>query len=240
MRIAVVDNEEKEIQRYHELIQKYEEETAEKNRVFYFSSGFDLLENFPADLDCIFLDIDMPQLNGLETAHKIREKDEDVILIFVTNLPQFAIDGYKVQALDFLLKPFKYVDLKVELSKVKRFTMKTKAESSLWISLKGESRKVDCSDITYIEIIHHDVIIHQNKGEDLRFRGSLSAIEEKLSTSSFVRIGSPFIVNLKYVEGISKNECLLFNGKFLPIGRQYKQNLLAKLNAYLNRDLGEL
>lgn len=113
MKVAIVENEEKEIKNYFQLLKQYEKEMKQKVEVLIFKNGYDFIENYKNDIDCVFMDIDMPGINGLETSKKLRELDEDVIIIFVTNLPQFAIDGYKVQALDFLLKPLDYVNLKV-------------------------------------------------------------------------------------------------------------------------------
>lgn len=237
MRIAIVENEEKERNHYCELLKEYEKENAgTKNEVFLFDNGFDFIEKYPSDLDCIFMDIDMPQINGMETSKKIREIDPDVIIIFVTNLPQFAIDGYKVQALDFLLKPFRYIDLKVELEKIKRYRETKIKTKSLWITQKGNTKRIQLDDIIYIEVIHHDVIIH-TLNDEVKFRGSLTAIEEKLDELTFERIGNSFIVNLRFVEGIVKGECKLTGNIYLPISRNNKTRFLDKLNSFMNYDL---
>ena len=236
MRIAVVENEEQERKHYLELLDEYEKETNVKNEVFMFSNGFDFIEKYPTDLDCVFMDIDMPQINGLEASKKVRDFDPEVMIIFVTNLPQFAIDGYKVQALDFLLKPFKYIDLKVELEKVNRYRETKVKIRSLWVTQKGSSKRIQLDKIVYIEVIHHDVIIH-TLNDEIKFRGSLTAIEEKMDKSSFVRIGSSFIVNLMYVEGVVKGQCKLQGDIYLPISRSNKSEFMDKLNSYLNYDL---
>lgn len=236
MKIAIVENEEKEITKYLEFIKQYENETKERVEVSTFNNGFDFIENYEADFNCVFMDIDMPGINGLETSQKLRELDQDIIIIFVTNLPQFAIDGYKVQALDFLLKPLDYVNFKVELNKVNRFCKSTKKKKSLWINQKGGNYKIPFNDIIYIEIIRHDVVIHTVESE-YKFRGSLTSIEEKLDKDMFIRIGSPFIVNLAYVEGVVKGECVLQNKVRIPISRQNKTMFMEALNSYLNFDV---
>lgn len=236
MKVAIVENEEKEIKNYFQLLKQYEKEMKQKVEVLIFKNGYDFIENYKNDIDCVFMDIDMPGINGLETSKKLRELDEDVIIIFVTNLPQFAIDGYKVQALDFLLKPLDYVNLKVELNKVNRFCNSLPKKKSLWINQKSGNYKIPFSEIVYIEIIRHDVVIHTINSE-FKFRGSLTAIEENLDKDVFIRIGSPYIVNLTFVEGVSKGECLLAGDKKLPISRKNKALFMEALNSYLNFDV---
>lgn len=236
MKIAIVENEEIEISKYLDYVKKFELEMKEKIEVATFNNGFDFIENYPADINCVFMDIDMPGINGLETSLKIREIDSEVMIIFVTNLPQFAIDGYKVQALDFLLKPLDYINFKVELQKVIRFNNTLNKKKCLWINQKGSSYKIQFSDIVYIEIVRHDVIIHTINNE-YKFRGSLSAIEEKLDHDLFIRIGSPYIVNLTYVSGVIKGECVLEGNINLPISRQNKVDFMEALNSFLNFDV---
>ena len=236
MRIAIVENEEKEISKYLEFIRKYENEVKEKIEVDTFNNGFDFFENYKCDYNCVFMDIDMPGINGLETSIKLRTLDQDVIIIFVTNLPQFAIDGYKVQALDFLLKPLDYINFKVELNKVNRFCKSVSPKKSLWINLKSGNYKIPFNEIIYIEIIRHDVVIHTTETE-YKFRGTLTSIEEKLDKDLFIRIGSPFIVNLAYVIGVNKGECILQNDVRLTISRQNKSKFMEALNSYLNFDV---
>lgn len=236
MKIAIVENEEIEISKYLDYVKKFELEMKEKIEVVTFNNGFDFIENYPADINCVFMDIDMPGINGLETSLKIREIDSEVMIIFVTNLPQFAIDGYKVQALDFLLKPLDYINFKVELQKVIRFNNTLNKKKCLWINQKGSSYKIQFSDIVYIEIVRHDVIIHTINNE-YKFRGSLSAIEEKLDHDLFIRIGSPYIVNLTYVSGVIKGECVLEGNINLPISRQNKVDFMEALNSFLNFDV---
>ena len=158
MKIAVVENEEKDIQVYKEYISKYQESTKERIEAVFFQNGIDAITDYPKELDAIFMDIDMPMIDGLETSKKIREKDSDVIIIFVTNLSQFAIQGYKVQALDFLLKPIEYMDFKFEIDKIKRNTNR-KGNDFIWVSTKGNTIRLSFKNIISIEIFHHDLII---------------------------------------------------------------------------------
>ena len=126
--------------------------------------------------------------------------------------------------------------MKVELEKVNRYRETKVKTRSLWVTQKGSSKRIQLDKIVYIEVVHHDVIIH-TLNDEIKFRGSLTAIEEKMDKSSFVRIGSSFIVNLMYVEGVVKGQCKLQGDIFLPISRSNKSEFMDKLNSYLNYDL---
>lgn len=95
MKIAVVENEEKDIQVYKEYISKYQESTKERIEAVFFQNGIDAITDYPKELDAIFMDIDMPMIDGLETSKKIREKDSDVIIILLLIYLNLLFKGIK-------------------------------------------------------------------------------------------------------------------------------------------------
>lgn len=238
MKIAVVENEEKDIQVYKEYISKYQESTKERIEAVFFQNGIDAITDYPKELDAIFMDIDMPMIDGLETSKKIREKDSDVIIIFVTNLSQFAIQGYKVQALDFLLKPIEYMDFKFEIDKIKRNTNR-KGNDFIWVSTKGTTIRLSFKNIISIEIFHHDLIIKTNLKDnpEFKFRGSLQAISEKLDNSMFARINNYSIVNLSYVKEIRKEDVILQDGTSVLFSRNRKKDFIDAFTSFMNGDI---
>lgn len=238
MKIAVVENEEKDIQVYKEYISKYQESTKERIEAVFFQNGIDAITDYPKELDAIFMDIDMPMIDGLETSKKIREKDSDVIIIFVTNLSQFAIQGYKVQALDFLLKPIEYMDFKFEIDKIKRNTNR-KGNDFIWVSTKGTTIRLSFKNIISIEIFHHDLIIKTNLKDnpEFKFRGSLQAISEKLDNSMFARINNYSIVNLSYVKEIRKEDVILQDGTSVLFSRNRKKDFIDAFASFMNGDI---
>lgn len=240
MKIAIVENEEKDRSVYREFIAKYQDESKERIDAIFFSNGVDIVTDYPDRLDAVFMDVDMPMMNGLETSIKIREKDDDVIIIFVTNLSEYAIQGYKVHALDFLLKPIQYNDFKFEIEKVKR-NSKIKEIDSLWIVEKGNTIRIPFKFISSIEILHHDVIIHtvDDKGNKFehRFRGSLQAIEEKIDKSSFYRINNYSLINLAYVKQVRKDDVVLSDNQAYPFSRNRKKGFMDVFTFYMNGDM---
>ena len=233
MKIALVDDEEKCFNIYQEFIKRYFDETGIRIDPLTFNNGYDILEKFPSEVDAIFMDIDMPQINGIETSIKIRALDEDVPIIFVTNLAKFAIEGYKVHALDFILKPLKYFDFKLELEKINKFSKKEDNEY-LWIKEGSTNYKVLLKDIYYIEVIRHDLILHKKDGNKT-FRGSLVSIEEeinKINDKLFSRCNNCFLINLYYVDSISKDTLQLLNKEKLQISRNRKKKFVEDVSIF--------
>lgn len=108
IRIAIVDDSKPDREALRECLKRYGEEHRQKFDITEFEDGEDIVTNYSADYDLILMDIEMAFLNGMRAAEKIRELDQTVLLIFTTNMPQYAIQGYKVNAMDYMLKPISY------------------------------------------------------------------------------------------------------------------------------------
>ena len=111
IRVALVDDNGFDREKLKEYLERYEKEHHLQFKVTEFTDGEDIVTDYTAEYDLILLDIEMQFLNGMKAAQKIREMDADVPLVFITNMPQYAIDGYKVRALDYVLKPVSYFSL---------------------------------------------------------------------------------------------------------------------------------
>ena len=117
IRIAVVENELNVAQNDIALLERYAKENCLSLETSIFQNGYEFLDT-EEEFDAVLMDIDMPGLNGMEVAEKLREKNKAIDIIFTTNLPQFAVDGYKVQALDFVIKPVTFPNLSFAMEKV--------------------------------------------------------------------------------------------------------------------------
>ena len=115
--IAIVEDDDHDKARLKKCLKKYEEEKQERFEITEFSDGEDITTDYTAKYDLILLDIEMAFMNGMSAARRIREVDPDVELIFITNMPQYAIQGYKVNALDYLLKPVSYFSFAETMNK---------------------------------------------------------------------------------------------------------------------------
>ena len=173
----------------------------------------------PADL--LFLDIQIPDMLGMEAAKRIRKMDNRVMIIFITMLTQYAIEGYSVGAFDYVLKPVRYEEFSTKMDRVCRMLAHQNTSMTLEVRTKEEIRRVNADEITYIEVSNHDVLIHTDS-EIIRQWGNLKSYEEKLAPVHFVRCSASFLVNLKYVRAVNGNSLMVHGQEFLMALAQYK------------------
>ena len=115
--IAIVDDEEKERRLLTSYIERHFSNDKRRYNITLFDRAETFLYNYKSNFDVIFMDIELPGMNGMETSKKLRELDSVVTLIFVTNMAQFAVKGYEVQAMDFVVKPVSYYDFSLKMKR---------------------------------------------------------------------------------------------------------------------------
>lgn len=239
MKIAIVENEKSQIEITEGMLKKYFEENKIGYEIEAFENGFDFLEGDISAIDIIFMDIDMPGINGMETAEKIREKNIQVPLIFVTNLPQYAISGYKVNALDFILKPMTYADFSMAMKKAIAMISKENIGDFV-LNIHGAVTKFKADDVLYIDMIKHDVNIHMTDGQNIVFRYSLSKIEPLLDSRIYFKCNSGCIVNLRKVTYLKGDILIMENKDYITISRSKKKEAVSRLNDLYSNLLGKV
>ena len=232
--ITIVEDSKEDADALEMQLAAYARETGTETAIAKFADPLAYLQNIPPQTEAIFLDIDMPAMSGMQLAHKIRETDKNVIIVFVTNMLQYALDGYAVSALDFLIKPINYQSVLRTMNKVTE-TLSSREEKSISIknSVDGRVIMVSASDIFYVEINRHRVIYHTKLGELVDW-GSLDVIQSKLPAKIFARCHVSFLVNLKYVSQIEKDTVVVGKDR-LPMSRSQKKNFCADLARYLGK-----
>lgn len=229
MRVAVVDDEQQEQERLKEYLTRFANENDTHLEVDLFHSGDALLQDYRLIYDVLFLDVEMPHINGIDAARRIREKDENVTIFFVTNMAQYAVDAFEVQAADYLLKPVKYPDFSMKFRRaLKRIARRTVREMRLE-TVEGE-RTVKISDILYVKALEHYVVYHVQSGAEiplrLMVRGNMAEQEALLRPYTFYRTHKSYIVNLTWIEMIQGNKVTVQKIE-LPVGRTYKKELMS-------------
>ena len=231
MRIAVCDDEEIFQQQLRTMIDKIC--NSMDVIIDVFSEGHKLLERFDkTPYDILFLDIEMPAMDGLTLAKKLRERSEEVFLVFLTSHVEYALEGYEVNALRYLTKPIKEDKLREVLKYVLE---KNSMKRQLMIRSEGEELCLGVSDIRYLEAQNQYLMIH-TKQEDHLIRASLGDYEEQLKNDGFFRIHRSFLVSLSCVKKISGSDVILDNNKVLPISRSNIKPLKEALYTYLEKN----
>ena len=166
-----------------------------------------------------FLDIYMPGLNGIEVAKKIRETDNDMVIIFTTSSPYHGLDGYSVKAFQYLVKPVHYTKLKETLDDC----IEIFADSLRYIEVIADKVpvRIPMKDIIYIEIMAHYGLIYTPAGI-IKSRFTLDEMEKQLAGDAFLRTHRSFIVNMRYVKRVTDTDFLMKIGGPVPIRRTDK------------------
>lgn len=182
--------------------------------------------------DIVFLDIGLPGISGMEAAQIIRQTDEVTPIVFVTDLAQYAVQGYAVDALDFMVKPVAYEDFALRMGRAMRVLARN-AASTVSIATPTGMRLVPERDIAYVEILRHDLYWHlAGEAEPLRVRGSLVREEERLDPARFCRISASHLVNMAHVSRVRGSSVTMDDGAELTISRTRKKGALEALARY--------
>lgn len=232
LNIAVVEDDSKYCQVLCEYIRKYEETLSENEKISIttYSDGIDIASEYTAKFDIIFLDIQMKLLDGMKTAQAIRKLDSNVLIIFVTSSVEYAVQGYTVDAIGYLIKPVKYLAFSQILQKAIK-QLNRQAKEYIAITMDSGKLRLDISRIYYIESQRHDIFINTEDGQFIT-DGPLKRFEELLSSKGFSKCHNAYLVNLKHVEQVTNSD-ITISGKTLPLSRTKKKAFLDSLADYI-------
>lgn len=227
IRIAIVDDNPEDSSAVEAHLERFKKEEGLLYEVDVYDSS---AAYFAAEkvYDALFLDIEMPGESGMTLAEKVRATDERVAIVFITNMAQYAIDGYKVSALDFVLKPITYYDFVLKFKKVLRYIKKNAVKLFLIKTVDGERIKLSASSIYYVEVMQHYLTFHTKNGA-YNARGTISAVETELAEYNFSRCAKSYLINLSRVKTVKGNAVVLADGTELYISRTRKKEFLERL-----------
>jgi DNA-binding LytR/AlgR family response regulator len=230
MRVAVVEDDQLTRAKTVEYFRRFQVEYNTVIEIEEFSDGRELISGYSPRFDLIILDIEMKDLNGMKTAEKIRETDMRVLIVFLTHMSGYAIRGYAVQASDYILKPLSYELFAGKMKEWIRRIEHSREKSTLIVSGE-ETIKLSTDHIYYLEVIGHRLIYHTDQGE-IEVWGKLKTAEEELAGKGFAMCNKCYLVNLKHVQKITKNQVLV-GPDSLIISRPRKKDFLQALTDYI-------
>lgn len=228
VRIAIVEDVREEAEYLKGHIARFEMENGESCKVDVFCNGLDFLDKYKHSYDAIFMDIDMPHIDGMQVARRLREQDSVVSLVFVTNMKQFAIEGYAVSALDFVLKPVSYYRFATIMKRItrniqKRTAMKIVRTTDGLVQIKLDS-------VCFVEVMGRDIIYHTETGT-VTTRGKLKDLETEFTPHGFIRCNNCYLVNLRHVKSVSK-DMIAVGGTQIAVSQRKRKDFITALGAY--------
>lgn len=235
MRIAIVEDEQPFADQLVEYITRFSKEYQTEIQCQHFKSSVSFLSSYQPIWDLLLLDIEMPNMNGLMLAHKVREIDQNILLIFITKVAKYAMAGYEVAALDYVLKPVNYYAFFMKLRRVLSL-LETKQKNHLIIQGNGFVRKIPVETIRYIDVLGHTISYHTPQGI-ISSTGakSIRKLESELLPDGFCKCNQCYLVNLRYVQSVEKDTAVLTDGECLNISRNRKKPFMQALLDFWGR-----
>lgn len=212
------------------------ENYAEGHRCSIRTSSFEGAAPFLAAIqqerfDVVFMDIDLPNMNGMEAARRMRERDKQAILIFTTNLSQYAIQGYEVDAMDYMLKPVTYPLFELKMHRALQLC-KQRRSVDVVINTRGGFVRVSSAAILYVEIYNHHILYHTLDGDYASY-GTMKQVVSALPKSGFFRTTASYVVNLRHVQKVEGLETCVADRR-IPISRLRKKEFMQAMTSFFN------
>lgn len=229
IKIAIVEDERAYAMQLQEYLHKCEEEHGEAFEITVYADGDEIVHKYKSQFDIILMDVEMKFMDGMSAAEEIRKIDSEVVIIFITNMPQYAIRGYAVDALDYVLKPVAYFAFSQRLSRAIA-RMRKREKKTLLVSVKGGTVRIDVANIYYIESQGHTLSFHTASGvyEGI---GKMKDMEEQLGEAHFFRGNKGYLINLEHVEGVKDGYAIVKKDKLL-LSRARRKEFLEALTHY--------
>ncbi len=229
--VAIVEDEDLYADQLQEYLTRFSKEKGITFRTDRFSDGDEIAEDYRGGYDLILMDIQMPFMDGMTAAEKIRERDPGVLIMFITNRTDYAIRGYQVDALDYVVKPVAYFAFSTKLDRALARIRKD-PEKTIILNLRNQIVRLSADEIYYIESEGHTLVYHTARGE-YRLRERMQSAEEALADSGFFRCNKGYLVNLRHVDSVSDGMCRV-GGDDLLISRARRTDFMEALTEYFS------
>jgi DNA-binding LytR/AlgR family response regulator len=228
--VAIAEDEPTCAEQLRQYLNRFGAEENVQFEIETFSDGLELLEHYRPDWDVLLMDIEMPNLDGMTAAKKIRETDSSILIVFITNMAKYAIKGYEVDAMDFVLKPVSYFAFSMKMRKALRHN-KANRQACLVFPWEDGIQKIYSDEIYYVEIADHWLKIHTEQGVFSKL-GTLKEMEAQLRDCHFAKCNKCYLVNLRHISHVRGNMVTLEDGSELQISRPRRKEFQLEIMNY--------
>ena len=235
LNIAIVEDDPQAAGLLTAYLDRYAQERGTTCNSVIFNDAVDFLTGYKASFDLVFMDSELPGLNGMEAARRLREVDRSVILIFVTNMANFAVKGYEVDAVSFLVKPVSYCDFSLKFRKALDIYIMNE-DRSFTVNAPGGLCRISTDKLMYVEISNHRLCYHLID-DVIEMTGVLSGVEQELRGFGFLRCNKCYLVNPKFVVRV-KGCTVQVGDSELQISRPRRASFLAELSNWYAGSMG--
>lgn len=227
--IALVDDDDADARVTASMIDRYFDGDASRYAVTRFADGDSLLRDYKASFDLMFLDVEMPGTDGVTVARRLRVVDDQTVLVFTTKMAQYAVEGYDVDAIGYLLKPLNYYAFAIKMRKAEDIVARRRSVT-VPLTVGPETVFVPSADIRYVEVLDHALLYHT--GEGIRkVWASLKDAAETLEPVGFVPVSRYCLVNLEWVRAVHGDDVDV-DGERVRVSRSRRKSLMQALAAY--------
>ncbi len=231
LHVAVIEDDPEAAEKLRGYLAQYEGAAKEQFQVSYFSNPVSFLEPYRG-FDLIFMDIEMPHMDGMEGAKRLRAMDTQAKLIFVTNMAQYAAKGYEVEALDFMVKPVSYPEFAFKLKRAMN-AIQISRKKELVITQPSGMVRISSDEVFYVEVRSHNLIYHTMQST-IRTRGTMNRAEEQLAAWDFLRCNNCYLVNPRYIDWV-RGYVVKVGSEELQISHPRRKNFMESLSRWYGK-----
>ena len=230
MRLAIVDDDKRMSDQIQEFLQRFREEQKIEVTEDVYDDPVRFVSAYSNQYDMILHDVEMPGMNGIETAKEIRKKDDQVLIMFLTVMAQFALQGYEVEAIDYVIKPIGYQDFAMKMRKALRYLSRD-LERKIVLETQEGTVQIKLSEIYYIEIVDH-YLCYYTDSKVYKTRGIMREQKAILQKYNFYNCSRSYLVNLRHVRAIHGNVVVVDRFE-LPLSRKQKKDFVQAFARYV-------
>lgn len=230
IRVAMVEDESEVSHQLRKQLQ-HMEQTGVSFSIAVFSDAESFLASYQCNYDIVLMDIMLPGMNGMEAAQQLRKKDGEVVLIFITNMAHFAVQGYEVSALDFVVKPVSPAVFEAKMTRALQ-AVKRRQGRTICLEKGGNNVYLSTRDICYVEVAGHELCYHTPQ-EEYQEWGSMKKAAAELEPDGFLRCHSSFLVNPRHILRVDGMNLYMTGGTQVPISHPKRKEFMQALTEWM-------